>query len=148
MITYQPLTPPYLHDKLDDAPQPLIYGPLTVKGSTPVGDAISDANYPVVLLHGVIPSLLVVNCITIRRYKKIAGDGTSYQGTDIGPLHRCQLLQRFVVGPGKQHSDGNLILSRRIRFTSIHDDLLLNIVMILRFNDRTVKAVMSLYYYH
>ncbi|MFC1980363.1 hypothetical protein ACFLVS_05940 [Chloroflexota bacterium] len=89
-------------------------------------------------------SLLVVNRITIRRYKKIAGYRASHQGADIGPLHRGYLFQLFVVSPGKQYPNGNLILSRRIRFTSIHDYLLRYIVTILRLHDRIVKAVMSL----
>jgi len=95
----------------------------------------------------ILLSLLVVNRITIRRYKKIVGYSSSHQGTDVGPFHRGYLFQLFVVGTGKQHPDGNLVLSRRIGFTSVHGYLLSNIVTILRFSNHIVKAVMSLFYY-
>jgi hypothetical protein len=53
----------------------------------------------------------MVIVITISGYKKIAGDGTPDQRTDIGPLGLGYFLEFFVIGLRKQYPNRHLMLT-------------------------------------
>ena len=88
----------YFDSQLNNIPKSLLHRLLTIKRCHSVGNPVSNTNSLVIFTHNVFLLLHMVIVITIYRYKKIAGNGTPDQRSDISSLGLGYFLKFFVIG--------------------------------------------------